>query len=124
MVHSLAPVMTPHQVRQLQDDFIVLVNADGELSTTFRNVPRPGQSATDIDTLVKRWPGISSDLASLVGVINDNINNFNALEDLDGLTRGAGLSGLEAFPWLLVWIGVASAGLAVAALPRRGKESS
>jgi len=124
MVRSLAPVMTPHQVRQLQEDFIVLVNADGELSTTFRGVPRPGQSATAVDTLVKRWPGISSDLASLVGVVNDNISNFNALEDLDALTRGAGLSGLEAFPWLLVGIGVASAGLAVAALPRRGKESS
>jgi hypothetical protein len=124
MVHSLAPVMTAHQVRDLQDDFIVLVNADGELSTTFRGVPRSGQSATAVDTLVKRWPGISSDLASLVGVINDNISNFDALEDLDALTRGAGLSGLGAFPWLLVAIGVTSAGLAVAALPRRGKESS
>jgi hypothetical protein len=116
--------MTPDQVRHLQDDFIVLVNADGDLSTTFRSVPRSGQSAGAVNTLVKRWPGISSDLASLVGVINDNIGNFNALENLDALPRGVGLSGLEAFPWLLVGIGVVSAGLAVAALPRRGKESS
>jgi hypothetical protein len=123
MLHSLAPVMTQHQVRQLQDDFIVLVDADGEFSTTFRGVPQPGQSATALDTFVKRWPGISSDFASLVGVINNNIGNFNALEDLDAFARDAGLSGLEAFPWLLVGIGVASAGLAVAALPRRGKES-
>jgi hypothetical protein len=116
--------MTPHQVRQLQDDFIVLVNADGELSTTFRGVPLPGQSADAVDTLVKRWPGISSDFASLVGVINDNIGNFRSLEDLDTLTRGVGLSGLRSFPWLLVGLGVTSAGLAIAALPRRVKESS
>jgi hypothetical protein len=124
MLHSLAPVMTPHEVRQLQDDFIVLVNADGELSTNFRGVPRPGQPATAVATLVKGWPGISSDLASLVGVINDNISNFNALDDLDTLTRAVGLPGLGAFPWLLVGIGAASAGLAVGALPRREKESS
>jgi hypothetical protein len=124
MLQSLAPVMTPHQVRQLQDDFIVLVNADGELSTTFRGVPQPGPSTTTVSTFVHRWPGISSDLASLVGVINDNISNFNSLDDLNMLTRDAGLSGLGAFPWLLVGIGGANAGLAVWALPRRRKEAS
>jgi hypothetical protein len=123
MLHSLAPVMTPHEVRQLQDDFIVLVNADGELATSFRGVPRPGQSATAIATLVNRWPGVSSDLASLVGAINDNISNFNALDDLNSLTRDAGLPGLGAFPWVLVGVGAATAGLAVGALPRRRKES-
>jgi hypothetical protein len=124
MLHSLAPVMTPHEVRQLQDDFIVLVNADGELATNFRGVPRPGQSATAIAALVNAWPGISSDLASLVGVINDNISNFNSLDDLDRLSRDVGMPGLGAFPWLLVGAGAASAGLAIGALPRRKKESS
>jgi hypothetical protein len=123
MLHSLSPVMTPHNVRQLQDDFIVLVNVDGELSTTFRGVPRPGPSDTAITTLVKHWPGISSDLASLVGTVNDNIGNYNALEDLDRVTRDVGLSGLGAFPWLLVGIGAVGAGLAIGAFPRRGKES-
>ncbi len=123
MFHALSPVMTPHQVRQLQDDFIVLVNADGELSTTFRGVPRGGPSATAITSLVRHWPAVSSDLASLVGVINDNITNFNSLNDLDALTRGVGISGLESFPWALIGIGVVSATLAVEAMPRRGKES-
>jgi hypothetical protein len=124
MLHSLAPVMTAHQVRQLQKDFIVLVNADGEMATSFRGVPKPGAPATAVIKLNHGWPGISSDLASLVGVINDNISNFNALEDLNAVARDAGLSGLGAFPWLLVGIGAASATLAVGALPRRGKESS
>jgi hypothetical protein len=123
MLHSLAPVMTQRQVRQLQDDFIVLVNADGELSTTFRGVPQSGQSTTAVNRLVHDWPGISSDLASLTGVVDDNLNNFNALNDLNSLTRQAGLPGLGAFPWLLVGIGTVSASLAVGAWPRRGKES-
>jgi hypothetical protein len=124
MLHSLAPVMTPQDVRQLQKDFIVLVNVDGELSTTFRGVPQPGPSAIAIDTLVHGWPGISSDFASLVGVIDDNISNFNALEDLNSLTRDVGLSGLGAFPWVLVGIGAVSSALAIGAVPRRGKETS
>ncbi|MGA3146362.1 MAG: hypothetical protein ABSF33_02670 [Acidimicrobiales bacterium] len=122
MLHTLGPVMTPHEVRQLQDDFVVLVNADGQLDTTFRGVPQPGRSATAISAMIEGWPRISSDLASLVGVINDNIGNFDALDDLDTLTRQAGLQGLGAFPWLLVGIGALSAGLALAATPRRGRE--
>jgi hypothetical protein len=124
MLHSLSPVMTPHKVRQLQEDFIVLVNVDGELSTTFRGVPQPGPADTAVTTLVKHWPGISSDLASLVGAVNDNISNYDALDDLDRLTHDVGLSGLGAFPWVLVGIGAVGASLAIGAFPRRGKESS
>jgi hypothetical protein len=124
MLHSLAPVMTPHKVRQLQEDFIVLVNVDGQLSTTFRGVPQPGPAKTDVTNLVQHWPGISSDLASLVGAVNDNISNYNALDDLDRLTRDVGLSGLGSFPWVLVGIGAVGAGLAIGAFPRREKESA
>ena len=122
MLHSLGPVMTPHEVRQLQDDFVVLVNTDGQLDTTFRGVSHPGRSATAITAMIDGWPRISSDLASLVGVINDNIGNFDALDDLDTVTRQAGLQGLGTFPWLLVGIGALSAGLALAAAPRCGRE--
>ena len=124
MLHSLGPVMTPHEVRQLQDDFVVLVNADGQLDTTFRGVPRPGSSATAITAMTDSWPQISSDLASLVGVVNDNIGNFDALDDLGTLMRRAGLQGLGTFPWLFIGIGALSAGLALAATPRRGRETT
>jgi hypothetical protein len=122
MLRSLAPVMTPHEVRQLQNDFIVLVNTDGVLDTTFRAVPQPGRAGTDIAALVSDWPKLSSDFASLVGTINDNIGNFNALDGLDSFSRDAGLPGMGAFPGVLVCIGVVTAGLAIAALPRRRKE--
>ncbi|MGD0381721.1 MAG: hypothetical protein ABSC30_17245 [Acidimicrobiales bacterium] len=124
MLQSLAPVMTPGEVRQLQRDFIVIVGADGELETTFRGVPRSGKAATEVAALVDRWPTVSSDLATLVGAVDDNIGNFKALHDLDVLTSPIGVSGFVAFPWFLVGTGALSAGIALAGWPRRGKEMS
>jgi hypothetical protein len=123
LLPALAPVMTRANVRQLQRDFVVLVQADGELDTRFRKVRPTGSAVADITALVKGWPTISSDLASLVGVINDNIDNYKALRDLDSLPRRVGLSGLAGLPWLLVGVGGAAAGLSAAALPRRRKVS-
>jgi hypothetical protein len=124
MLQSLAPVMSSGEVRQLQRDFIVIVGADGELETTFRSVPKSGPAATDVTALVDRWPTVSSDLATLVGAIDDNISNFRALHDLDTLTGAIGVSGFVAFPWFLVGSGALSAGIALAGWPRRGKEEA
>jgi hypothetical protein len=124
MLPALAPVMQAEQVRQLQRDFVVIVEADGELDTRFRQVPVTGPAAADIDALVTRWPKISSDLAALTGVINDNLANYGALDDLDALPRTVGVSGLAGLPWLLVGVGFTCAGLALAALPRRRKEAA
>jgi hypothetical protein len=115
--------MTAHEVRQQQDDFVVIVEAVGELDTGFRQVPQGGTAGPEIAALVEGWPTVSSDLASLVGVINDNLHNYRSLDDLDQLARDVGLSGLEGLPWLFVAVGAACAGLSIAALPRRLKET-
>jgi hypothetical protein len=114
--HALAPIMTAATVRQQQEDFVVLVHAVGELDTAFRDVPRAGKAARDINALVRSWPTVSSDLAGLVGAINDNLANDRALADLDGLTRPVGASGLVAMPWLLVGAGTLGALAASASL--------
>ncbi|HZU78746.1 MAG TPA: hypothetical protein VE991_02420 [Acidimicrobiales bacterium] len=119
MLGALAPVMTPASVAQLQEDFVVLVEADGALDTTFRPEVPPGPAAADIGALVGHWPRISSDLASLVGAVNDNIGNYDALRGLDRLSEPLGVPGLVAFPWLLVATGGVGAALAVAARPKR-----
>jgi hypothetical protein len=56
-------------------------------------------------------------------VIEDNIANFDALANLDALTKSAGVSGFVAFPWLLVGAGTGTAVLSLAAWPRRRKET-
>ncbi|MCW2784776.1 MAG: hypothetical protein JWP74_1293 [Marmoricola sp.] len=114
--HALAPVMTRATVRQEQDDFVVLVQAVGELDTAFRAEPRTPQAHAQLNTLVKAWPRISSDLASLVGTINDNLTDYQALSDLDATTSDVGVSGLKALPWFLVGVGAVSALAAGAAL--------
>lgn len=123
MLNTLEPVMTPAQVRLLQLDFVVLVTAVGELDTGFRSVPQGGPAAADIAAMVDGWPTVSSDLATLVGALNDNLDNYEDLDSLDGITRGVGVSGLAALPWALGGVGLLGAACALAALPRRQKET-
>jgi hypothetical protein len=123
MLNTLQPVMTPAQVRLLQDDFVVLVTAVGEVDTGFREVAQPGPAGADVAALVDQWPQVSSDLATLVGTINDNIDDYDDLDSLDGISRGVGVSGLAALPWALAGVGLLGAACAIAALPRRQKET-
>lgn len=116
--HALAPVMTPQTVLREQKDFVVLVHAVGEMDTSFRGVARPGPARTQVETLTREWAQVSSDLASLVGAINDHIADDRALAQLDDLTSPLGLSGLRALPWLLVGTGALSIAAAAAAWPR------
>ncbi|MCZ4497875.1 MAG: hypothetical protein JWQ74_428 [Marmoricola sp.] len=118
---ALAPVMRDATVRQQQDDFVILVHALGELDTSFRAVPRQQPASGRVDDLVAAWPSVSSDLAGLVGAINDNIHDYEELDALDGATQPLGFSGLVALPWFLIGLGAVSALAAVAALPRRRK---
>ncbi|MET3961524.1 hypothetical protein ABIE44_001458 [Marmoricola sp. OAE513] len=121
---ALAPVMTHGVVEQQQRDFVVLVHAVGELDTTFGDVPRAGRAARDVAALVKSWPAVSSDLADLVGALNDNIDNDRALADLDDLGKPLGTSGLVALPWFLVGAGAVGVLAALASWPRRRKDTS
>ena len=123
---ALAPVMTTGTVQAHQLDFVDLVTAVGELDTRFAGVPAPGPDREQVAALVSSWPEISSDLATLVGTINDNLDNYQQLEDLDGLTSVLGVSGLVAFGWALVGAGALTGAAALAAspvLPRRRKDT-
>lgn len=119
---ALAPVMTSATVLREQQDFVLLVHAVGELDTAFRSERWRGADGARLTALVTAWPTISSDLAGLVGAINDNLDNDRALADLEGLAHPVGVSGLVAMPWLLVGAGGLGAVAAGAALPRRRKE--
>jgi hypothetical protein len=119
---ALTPVMKADTVLREQRDFVLLVHAVGELDTAFRAESRPGADGRRLRALVLAWPTISSDLAGLVGAIEDNLDNFAALDDLDGLTRPVGVPGLVAMPWLLVGAGALGAVAATASISRRRKE--
>lgn len=123
---ALAPVMTTGTVQALQLDFVDLVTAVGELDTRFAGVPVPGQDRDQVAALVTAWPEISSDLATLVGTINDNLDNYQELDDLDGLTSSVGVPGLVVVGWTLVGAGALTAAAVLAASPvltRRRKDA-
>ncbi len=121
--HALAPVMTTATVRAEQDDFVVLVTAVGELDTNFHAVPRTPQARAAIDALVQAWPGVSSDLAGLVGAINDNLHDYGQLSALDRSTHPLGFSGLVSLPWFLVGTGALSVAAALAAPTRTRRKA-
>jgi hypothetical protein len=123
LLDSLRPVMQPGEVRQLQDDFVLMVQGVGQLDTSFRSVPRDPRAGAQIDALVAGWPKVSSDFATLVGTINDDLDNYRDLDDIDGISRGLGVSGMAALPWMLIGVGGTGVGLAAAAWPRRAKEA-
>lgn len=108
LVTSLQPVMSRAQVVALQRDFVIVVQAVGELDATFRTagVDLPPEVAA----LVRSWPQISSDLADLVGTINDNLARYDALRALPNLAL---------VPWGLLALGLGAAALTATALPRR-----
>lgn len=110
VLESFEPVMTQSEVRALQQDFVVLVHAVGELDTGYRATPEAAAAGPEVKRLVEQWPAVSSDLAELVGTVNDNLDRYAALSSLPAFTI---------VPWVLVALGLLTASLAVAALPRR-----
>lgn len=100
LLDRLTPVVTPIEVVQLQRDFVVVVQAVGELETAFHGVPRASTDAKPIERLVHDWPAISSDLASLTGDLNDSIPDVRALRQLDEATGP--VHGFIVLPWALV----------------------
>lgn len=124
MLDRFDPIMTTGTVVDLQQDFVVLVHAVGELDTTFAAIPQSPPTKEAIDGLVEQWPAISSDLAELVGTLNDNLANFSAMQGLDRAGDPLGLSGLRAFPWIVGGVGVLALLLALAAFPRTSTKST
>ena len=95
------------------------MHAVGEIDTSFADVPEPGPAREKIHALALAWPTIASDLAGLVGTLNDNLDNDRALAELDALGDPLGTSGLVAFAWGLLGAGALAAAAVLVASPLR-----
>ncbi|MFT4042719.1 MAG: hypothetical protein QM673_06100 [Gordonia sp. (in: high G+C Gram-positive bacteria)] len=119
MLRTLAPVMTAANVRTLQNDFVVVVTAVGVLDTEFTKVHTTGTDGAAINALRTNWPRVSGDLADLVGTVNNNLDNYDALRALDAVSRPVGISGFVGLGWLLLTLGLLIALVAAAGLIRQ-----
>ncbi|GAA5080299.1 hypothetical protein [Nocardia iowensis] len=93
LINDLRPILTHDEVRKLQGYFVTLVAADGELNSRYTAAVRtahPDADLTGITTLETRWQPMTSRLAALIGAMNDNVRNFDAVVALNDSTRPLG----------------------------------
>jgi hypothetical protein len=118
MVRAFRTVETRSLVTGIQNDFATITTGEGAVSGEL--VPAleaHGLSATQIDRrlpavalLERRWVGILQDLTPLIGVMSNNVTNYQAV---------AALPAFGIFPWLFLLSGVVVVALgATGARPR------
>ncbi|PXX66306.1 hypothetical protein DFR70_10353 [Nocardia tenerifensis] len=119
LIDDLRPILTRDEVRKVQGYFVTLVAADGELNSRYTadvRAAHPDADLTGITTLETRWQPMTSRFAALIGAMNDNVRNFDAVVALNESTRplgfGAfrGLGFFYAVPGILL-LAVTAAGL-------------
>jgi hypothetical protein len=114
MIDSFRPLMTRHKVTTIQGYFITIGN--GEVQLADQALPAaalPPGSVPAAQRFVNDWPRINRDMAPVVGVMSDNIDNFAAVDALPPFPL---------FPWFFVIPGVAIALLAGFTLRRERRD--
>ncbi len=113
MIDDFRPMMVRERVLNVQLYFVTLGAAEGQL----RNAAVPlaadvaGQSSDEIAAtypailqLSDQWPAIVSEFAPMIGAMNDNLDNFAAVDALPTFSL---------FPWFFVGPGLLVSGLAL-----------
>ncbi|MBL1078432.1 hypothetical protein JK358_28900 [Nocardia sp. 2] len=114
VIDSFRPILTGEEVREIQGYFVTLVAADGELNSRYVGAVRaahPGADLTGITELEARWQPMTARFAALVGVLNDNIRNFDAVVALNNSTAPLGFTGFRGLGWAFVIPGAAALAL-------------
>jgi hypothetical protein len=116
MINDFRSLMTREKVEKIQGYFVTIGVGEGELRT--KAVPAAGLepgAAPAVTKFSEDWPRINRDMAPVVGVMSDNVDNYLAVDALPPFPL---------FPWFFVIPGVLVVVLAGVALRRRGLEAS
>lgn len=111
MIDDFRPFMNTPKVTKIQGYFVTIGNGEAEL----RNVAVPAAALDPaaipaVTRFSARWPSINGGMAPVVGVMSDNVDNFQAVDALPPFPL---------FPWFFVVPGVLIALLAGLALKRK-----
>ncbi len=112
MIDDFRPLMTRPRVQNIQGYFVTLGAGEGQL----RNVLVPaavagGATESDFPAVAAfsdDWQAIVTDFAPMIGVMSDNVENFEAVDALPDFPL---------FPWFFVVPGVLLVVLAILARP-------
>ncbi|WP_330252504.1 hypothetical protein OG874_41640 [Nocardia sp. NBC_00565] len=121
LIEGFRPILTHDEVRKVQGYFVTLVAADGELNSRYTGAVRaahPDADLTGITALESRWQPMTSRFAALIGAMNDNVVNFDAVVALNDSTKPFGFTAFRGLGWSYIVPGVLV--LAVVAAGIRG----
>lgn len=107
MIDDLRPLMTRTTITDLQTSFLTIAGMEAEVRTDLVSEvdvapPEP------VTALQAEWPTISADMAPMVGVMADNLEEFAGIDAMPPF---------DWFPWFFVLPGAAIAALSAAAGP-------
>lgn len=126
MIDDFRSLMTDKKLRTIQGYFVTLAAGEGNVRTAAlpalaasapagQPAPSPAEQYPAIAQWSEDWPTIFREFAPMVGVMADNVVNFEAVDALPPFWM---------FPWFFVIPGLMIAGAGVlAGLPRRNARS-
>ncbi|MFQ6393288.1 hypothetical protein ACLMAJ_07540 [Nocardia sp. KC 131] len=117
LIDGFRPILTHDEVRKVQGYFVTLVAADGELNSKYTAAVRaahPGADLPGIAALETRWQPMTSRFAALIGAMNDNVTNFDAVVALNNSTNPLGFTAFRGMGWFFLLPGIAVLAVAVA----------
>ncbi|MFJ4650702.1 hypothetical protein ACIP5Y_05405 [Nocardia sp. NPDC088792] len=126
LIDGFRPILTTSEVHKLQGYFVTLVAADGELNSRYVatvQAAHPTADLTGITALEASWQPMTSRFAALVGAMNDNVGNFDAVVALNDSTRPLGFTAFRGLAWGYLVPGVLILALALAG-PRLSRTGS
>ncbi|RDI42670.1 hypothetical protein [Nocardia mexicana] len=109
VIDGFRPILTQAQVRKIQGYFVTLVAADGDLNSRYAPAVRAAHPEADLSGLAvleTRWQPMTSRFAALIGAMNDNIDDFDAVAALNDSTKPLGFTGFRALGWFYLVPGV------------------
>ena len=114
MIDDFRPLMTREKVTTIQGYFLTIGGGEGQLrNDVFPDLEAAGGGGPEdypaVDTFLEDWPTINNEFAPMIGAMNDNLENYAAVEALPPFTL---------FPWFFAIPGLILAGLAFVARPR------
>ncbi|MCM6777840.1 hypothetical protein NDR87_30570 [Nocardia sp. CDC159] len=125
LIEGFRPILTHDEVREVQGYFVTLVAADGDLNSRYTGAIRaahPDADLAGIAALEARWQPMTSRFAALIGTMNDNIDNFDAVAALDEATKPLRFTAFRGLGWFYLAPGVVVFAAAAAGLREPGKE--
>ncbi|MFI5777458.1 hypothetical protein [Nocardia sp. NPDC051570] len=127
LIDGFRPILTRDEVRTMQGYFVTLVAADGELNSRYTAAIRaahPDADLSGVAALESRWQPMTSRFAALIGTMNDNIDNFDAVVALDDSTKPLGFTAFRGLGWFYLVPGVIVVAAAAAGLrePRKDRQ--